>query len=103
MTEKKEENVILESCREGTTRLCYREKALLWPILESLGVEKKKWEKFKYWPDQLVGLSISCIKEQEREIKKLRKLLKDLQWQYAKVCQASMDYKRCPLGTEEKT
>lgn len=103
MTEKEKENAYLVTCHEGTTRLCYREKALLWPILEKLGVERKKWEKFKYFPDQLVGLSIACIKERDREIKKLEKMLEDLQRKYAKVCQQNMDFRGCPFDPREKT
>ncbi len=98
--QKKTDN--LASCHEGTTRLCHREKALLWPILESLGVERKKWEKFKYFPDQLVGLSIACIKERDREIRNLKRQKRDLQRKYAKVCQTNMDFRGCPFDPREK-
>ncbi len=103
MDEIRADNAYLVACHDGTKKLCAREKTLLWPILETLGVERKKWEKFKYFPDQLVGLSISCIKERDREIKKLERMLKDLQWKYAKVCQQNMDFRGCPFDPRTKT
>jgi hypothetical protein len=103
MKENRADDAYLVACHDGTKKLCSREKTLLWPILESLGVERKKWEKFKYFPDQLVGLSISCVKERDREIKRLKKMLKDLQWEYAKVCQANMNFRGCPFDPREKT
>lgn len=80
-----------------------REKALLWPILKALKIDKRKWEMFKIHPDQLTGLAISCIKEQDRLITDLGKKIRGLQLEYAKVCQLNMDFRRCPLDPREKT
>ncbi len=80
-----------------------REKALLWPILKELKVDKKRWERFKIYPDQLTGLAIACIKERNRLILNLKKEVKDLQLQYAKVCQINMNFKGCPFDPREKS
>ncbi len=102
MKEKEKENAFLEASRGGKTNMNAREKALLWPILEALGVERRKWEKFKYHPDQLTGLTISCIKERNRKIANLERSLDSLQRQYAKVCQTFMNFKECPFGPKGK-
>lgn len=80
-----------------------REKQLLWPILEALGVDRIKWEKFKYFPDQLVGLSISCIKERDRRIKVLGKVNEDLRKTLCDFKQQNFDFRRCPVIMEDKT
>lgn len=79
-----------------------REKELLWPILAALGVERKKWEKFKYFPDQLVGLSIACVKERDREIASLRKKNHDLKKTLDEFKQQNFDFRRCPIPTMRK-
>lgn len=80
-----------------------REKALLWPILEALGVGRKRWGKFKYFPDQLTGLAISCVKERNRKISDLQDKVIDLQKNYARVCQINMEFRGCPLLPKEKS
>ncbi|MEE9397501.1 MAG: hypothetical protein V3V31_10880 [Methylococcales bacterium] len=42
------------------------QKYVLLPILDALGLKRKSWEKFKFVPDQMVGLIISCIKQTEQ-------------------------------------
>jgi len=103
MKEQKEETLFSEQTGHDMQMRGIKEKALLWPILKALGVERKKWEKFKYFPDQLIGLAIACIKERDRQIKNLGKQLVSLQHAYAKVCQQEMNFKGCPFDPREKT
>ncbi len=102
MEDKEIENAFLGQRCERGKGVNEREKALLWPILQVLGVERKKWERFKYFPDQLVGLAIACIKERDRRIFNLRREVHDLQKKYAKVCQLNLDFKGCPFDPREK-
>lgn len=102
MKEKSKENVFLEECHKGKANMNNRDKALLWPILEALGVERKKWEKFKYFPDQIVGLSIACIKERDREIASLRRKNHNLQKTLDDFKQQGFDFRRCPIPTMRK-
>lgn len=102
MENKQKENAFLEQCRKGNAKINDREKALLWPILAALGVERKKWEKFKYFPDQLSGLIIACIKERDREIASLRKKNHDLKKTLSEFKQQNFDFRRCPIPTMRK-
>lgn len=42
------------------------QKYVLLPILDALGIPRKSWEKFRFAPDQIVGLIISSIKQSEQ-------------------------------------
>jgi hypothetical protein len=68
------------------------QKYVLLPILDALGVSRKSWEKFKFVPDQMVGLIISCIKQTEQTRNRLIKKNKKLVQEKERQGQAVMDF-----------
>lgn len=78
-----------ERFKEERTR---DQKYVLIPILDALGVDRKSWEKFKFVPDQMVGLIISCIKQTEQTRNRLIKKNKKLVQEKERQGQAVMDF-----------
>lgn len=92
MTE--EQQAELELIKEKYTREARprEQKYVLLPILDALGVKRKTWEKFKFVPDQMVGLIISCIKQSEQTRKRLTKRNIQLVQEKERQGQAVMDF-----------
>lgn len=93
---KKVETTVQQRLRKDA-EVTAREKALLWPILSALGVERKRWEKFKYYPDQLTGLIISCVKVRSGQIKSLKEINRQLNMELDGIRQRSMNFSECPF------
>lgn len=70
------------------------EKYILLPIAEALGIDKKQLERLKYEPSQICGLLIADIKALQRELKRQKKVYKELQQQRAKDSQALFGFLR---------
>lgn len=92
MTVEEEARLKLEREKHRKDMTVRDQKYVLLPILDALGISRKSWEKFKFVPDQMVGLIISCIKQTEQTRNRLVKRNIKLMQEKERQGQAVMDF-----------